>query len=80
MGGRIPDHLEHVREDFEGDLGCLGNALVLMGLVMERVSMAVMNEGQHSILEPAVSDLERAGQLITLAQSRIVSRYVGANE
>jgi hypothetical protein len=76
--GRVADRLEHGREDVEGDLGCLGNALVLVELVKERVSVAA-GYGQQSILAPALGDLDAADALIRRTQERITSRYKGTH-
>lgn len=54
----------------EGSLALLGNALVLIALVGERVDVA-RQSGQDALLSPAASDLAAVGRLIRRAQNEI---------
>jgi hypothetical protein len=68
MMPRIKDATENERERIEGCEGCLGNALVLIHLTLERLDIA-MRYGTHTaLLTPAVADLHAATRLIRRAQ------------
>lgn len=66
---RLKDSIEGVREDIEGNLACLGNALVLLRLVEERLDLAVRSSRQADLLRPAVDDLRNMEQLIRRVQA-----------
>lgn len=53
-------------ERYEGTLGCLGSALVLMELVEVRVGLAVGS--MPGLLQPAMDDLQRARGLVRQGQ------------
>lgn len=71
MMARIPDDTEAQRELVEGNLACIGNAIVLVELVTERVARAEQISRQASLLGPARSDLGRIKALLCLVQSRL---------
>ena len=74
MRGRISEVEEAAREGVEGNLAILGNARVLMRLVMDRLELA-SKTGQTAALPPARDDLARADQLITRVQARIKTDF-----
>jgi len=61
-------------ELIEGDLSCLGNALVYLRLVRERVAAAAKVGGQRDILSPAIEDVARAATLVRRVQDRIATQ------
>jgi hypothetical protein len=65
---RIADSLESKREDVEGQMACLGNALVLIDLTVERLGVAIQYGPQVGLLVPAVQDLQMARRLVRRAQ------------
>lgn len=71
--GRIANTAEAQREQVEGDLACLGNAIVLLQLVDERIRVAA-RLGNQQMLLPAIDDLQRIRNLIARVQSRIGKR------
>lgn len=70
---RIPDQIENKRELVEGDLACLGNALILLRLVAERVDQAVKISRQADLLSPAQEDLKKSIYLIRSVQARLAA-------
>jgi hypothetical protein len=66
---RIADDLESERERIEGAIACLGNALVLLQLTLERLDVAMRYGEQTALLAPAVADLQTISRLIRRAQS-----------
>lgn len=77
MGRMSSSRSGHV-EEIEGDLALLGNSLVYLGLVTERI-YAVMNVvPQQSLLSPAVDDLRQASCLIRDVQERVSHRLVSS--
>ena len=61
-------------EDLEGDLAMLGNALVYLHLVRDRVQAAVVISQYESLLAPALVVLSQASRLVRAAQTRIHGR------
>ena len=53
-------------ERYEGALGCLGSALVLMELVEVRIGLAVGS--MPGLLQPAMDDIQRAKGLVRQGQ------------
>lgn len=72
--GRISNGDEGRREVVEGCLGRLGNALVYLRLVSERVQFAARMSGQDALLGPALEDCHRAQVLIRAVQVSIGAR------
>lgn len=68
---RLSDSVESAREGIEGNLACLGNVLVLLRLVEERLVLAVRTSRQADLLQPAVDDLANMERLIRRVQSRL---------
>jgi hypothetical protein len=68
---RLPKDYEDERECIEGTLGQLGNALVFLHLVVDRVQAARMLNGNGQLLDPTVDDCRRAERLIREAQVTI---------
>ena len=58
----------------EGDLSRLGNALVLLHLVMDRLRAASAIDGHAVLLGPALDDCRMMGRLIRDAQAGIQAR------
>jgi hypothetical protein len=64
--------LEWGMEELEGDLAMLGNALVILRLVTERVSIAVKCGGVgETLLTPVLEDAERIRTMLRQTQDRI---------
>ena len=59
---RIKNDVEEAREIEEGNLACLGNAIVLLDLVDERMAVAMQISRQGALLEPARGDLAGSGR------------------
>jgi hypothetical protein len=76
MMARKPNDIEDLREIEEGNLACLGNAIVLLDLVDERVAVAVQISRQAGLLGPARGDLRRIRALLRMVQGRLA----GANK
>jgi hypothetical protein len=76
MMARLPDKVELEREGIEGDLALLGNALVYLGLIGERLGTAVRIGQQQAILAPAIEDIGRVERLMRQVQVRINVRSV----
>ena len=72
---RIADAVENQRELIEGAQSCLGNALVLIGLVQERLGVAINYGRQVNLLEPATKDLRQVEVLIRRAQRLAASTH-----
>lgn len=68
---RIPNSREMVRERKEGQLACLGNALVRLELVDVRMRHILAAVGRGELISPAFEDLQSAEQLIVKAQRSI---------
>jgi hypothetical protein len=68
---RKPDSFERQREPIEATLCQLGNALVFMHLVVDRVQAARIINGNDQLLSPTVDDCHRAERLIREAQETI---------
>jgi hypothetical protein len=64
----VRDDIEEIREEVEGNLACLGNVLVLLCLVQERLDQAVKTSRQADLLLPAVADLRSMERLIRRVQ------------
>lgn len=69
--GRAKDSYEVQRESIEACLGKLGNALVFLHLVQDRVEAARIINGNEQLLSPTVDDCQRAARLIRDAQATI---------
>ena len=63
--------VELQREGLEGQLACLGNALILIDLVTYRVGSAIDFIGQTPMLAPALDDLGDVKRLICQTQTMI---------
>jgi len=63
-------------EETEGDLALLGNSLVYLRLVTERIQAAMVVLPHQSLLAPAVEDLCLASHLIRSVQERVSMRLV----
>lgn len=74
--GRRSDHDEAQREVVEADLGRLGNALVFLHLVADRVHAAAIVDGQDVLLMPAVEDCRQIERLIREVQQSIRSHAI----
>lgn len=61
-------------EETEGDLALLGNSLIYLGLVDDRIQAAMAVLPQQAILAPAVEDLQHASHLIRSVQQRVSDR------
>jgi hypothetical protein len=69
--GRINDRSEGQREQLEANLARLGNALVYLRLVSDRVQAAARVKGFEGMLLPAVDDCKQAARLIQQVQKDI---------
>ena len=65
---RIKDDLESGRERVEGSLARLGNALVYLHLVSDRVQAAARIGGFEGMLAPALEECQQAARLIKAVQ------------
>lgn len=72
--GRLSRDGTAALEELEGELGLLGNALVLLSLVDERIAVTRHHSGLDGLLTPAVEDIERVRMLIRKAQVVAQSR------
>lgn len=68
---RKPDSYEGAREPIEATLCQLGNALVYLHLVVDRVQAARMLSGNGPLLDPTIDDCLRIEQLVRQAQATI---------
>jgi hypothetical protein len=59
----------------EANLGRLGNALVYLHLVVDRVQGAAIVNGQGVLLNPAVDDCRKAQRLIKEVQVSIKQNF-----
>lgn len=73
---RLPDDEESRREVVEAALAQLGNSLVYLGMVSERVKQAT-RMAPAGLLEPALEDLDRSRRLIRGAQDQVVKMGTG---
>jgi hypothetical protein len=64
-----------VREREEGQLACLGNAIVLIGMTSQRMRIVVRELGRVELIQPAIEDLQRAERLILRAQRSIADGH-----
>ncbi len=62
---------ELLREGLEGQLACLGSAMILIGLVSDRITSTIDYTGHSRMLTPAIQDLAHARTLIVNAQALI---------
>ena len=65
-------------EEVEGDLALLGNSLIYLRLVSERIQAAMVVLPQQSLVAPALDDLRQASSLIRSVQQRISARLVSS--
>lgn len=63
--------VELQREGLEGQLACLGNALILIDLITFRVGSAIEYTGQGPMLGPAIDDLTHLKGLLNRTQGMI---------
>jgi hypothetical protein len=68
---RPTKEIELRREQLEGQLACLGSALVLIQLAEERVGVAIRYIGHVQLLNPAIEDLSTARNHIRRAQGMV---------
>lgn len=59
------------REQLEGQLACLGTALVIINLVNHRIGSAITYTGLSNMLSPAIEDLDRVKSLLVRTQKTI---------
>lgn len=72
---RWTNEAEAHREAIEAELSTLGNALVYLSLIHERLDVAVQSSANPRLLLPAFDDLNRAADLVRRCQARIRRRY-----
>ena len=72
--GRLTDKLSAALEDAEGDLSLLGNSLVYIRMVIERIEAAQKVTAQQHLLAPGIDDLVYAYRQIRMVQDRIIAR------
>lgn len=68
---RPTKEVEVKREELEGCLALLGNAIAMINLVSTRVGAAVEIVGHTYLLSPAIEDLSQSRDLIRDAQGMI---------
>ncbi len=78
--GRQTNTYEMRREQVEANLGRLGNALVFLHLVVDRVQAAALVSGRDALLLPAVEDCRRAERLIREVQADIHASLQSGSE
>lgn len=71
---RMTSSRSRLVEDTEGDLAQLGNSLVYLRLVTERIQAVMAVLPQQTLLSPAVDDLHQASRLIRNVQQRASER------
>lgn len=71
---RLPRYESQLLEEGEGSLALLGNALVLLGLVEERLRAVSRYSGLGYMVNPALEDIARIRILLCHQQHEIVRR------
>ena len=72
--GRLTDKLSAALEATEGDMAMLGNSLVYIRLVIERIQAVQAVVPQQYLLAPGIDDLTYAYRLIRTVQERLSDR------
>jgi hypothetical protein len=75
--GQVSKQFEKAREETEGDLCILGNTLILLGMIDDRMLSACLL-GADGILRPAREDIRRVRGMIRKVQNNIRARAVSA--